>query len=325
MPGSYSDGSPPKALCVTRDSTLRRTLKRTLSAAGARVEMRESLDVGDLGKANLILIDRGCQALAQDRMLLEALRNDGKVIFLGESLADDNVIDLLRGANLDHLIGDASAPSSELLVTSVKLLSGDLFGLEKYLSWGVTVHEHAVSTYAEKRDALGSVAGHARGIGGRRSVVTRIESVADELLMNALYDAPAARDGIGAVTRIQSAGGIGSMVADRAALIRFAADGKTFALSVQDEYGELKKDMILDHLARARSEGGRPRPQNDPRSGAGLGLYFILSSVTRFIANVDTGSRTEIICLFDLDRVEENARGAQSLHIFTQDSITAAA
>lgn len=284
--------------------------------------MRESLSIGDLGTATIVLIDRASRELAQDRVLLEALRNDGKVIFLGESLADDDVLDLLRGANLDHIIGDTSVQGSELLVTSVKLLSGDLFGLEKYLSWGVRVSERQVSTYAEKRDALTAVGDHAREIGARRSIVTRIESVADELLMNALYDAPAARDGVRPVTRIQSAGGLGSMVADRAALIRFAADGNTFALSVQDEYGELKKDMILDHLARARAEGGRPQP--DPRGGAGLGLYFILSTVTRFIANIDTGSRTEIVCLFDLDRLGQDTRGARSLHIFTQGEAAAA-
>ena len=41
-------------------------------------------------------------------------------------------------------------------------------------------------------------------------------------------------------------------------------------------------------------------------------------SVTRFIANVSPGKRTEVICLFDLKVAGRDAEAcARSLHVFT--------
>jgi hypothetical protein len=67
-------------------------------------------------------------------------------------------------------------------------------------------------------------------------------------------------------------------------------------------------------VLRARHERGKPREQG----GAGLGLYFVLSSVTRFIVNIEPEVSTEVVCLFDLrERGRDAESWARSLHIFT--------
>jgi hypothetical protein len=158
------------------------------------------------------------------------------------------------------------------------------------------------------------VTGSARDAGARRPTTARIESVVDELLMNAMYDAPAVATG----TAVPTPNRIGDQVGDADARLRWASDGRYFAVSVEDRYGALAKDVIIDHLQRARVERGRPRA-SAAQAGAGLGLYFILSSVTRFIANVDPGLRTEVVCLFDLKQGGRNADTcARSLHVFGQ-------
>jgi hypothetical protein len=214
---------------------------------------------------------------------------------------------------VNHLIGDAEEPDDdELVVTSVKLLSGDIFGLEKYLSWGVKVADHEVRGYEDKREAMAKVTAYAKEVGARRPVISKIESVVDELLMNALYDAPAAATG--------EAKRQGTPPPESRALLRYACDGRYFAVSVEDDFGALRKESILEHLVRARLERGRPRapaPGEEGGAGAGLGLYFILSSVTRFIANIAPGSRTEVVCLFDLKQSGRDAEAcARSLHVF---------
>jgi len=133
--------------------------------------------------------------------------------------------------------------------------------------------------------------------------------------MNALYDAPAARAG-----RARALGErLGTPAPEAEALLRWAADGRYFAVSVQDDFGELHKAAILDHVSRARSERGRPRSAEEAGdgAGAGLGLYFILSSVTRFVANIEPGKRTEVVCMFDLKTSGRDAEScARSLHVF---------
>ncbi|MCG8424346.1 MAG: hypothetical protein MJE77_41165 [Proteobacteria bacterium] len=318
---------PPRALCITSNASLRRTLQRTLKGAGSSVEFTDRLTEEHAHGAAIIVMDQDYRRQV-DPEVIELVGGGGgagqaggggrggKIIMVGDSLEDDEVVTLIRDLPMNHLISDLQNPDElELLVTSVKLLSGDIFGLQKYLAWGVAIRESSIATYDEKRDALIAVSEHAMEVGARRQVVAKIESVADELLMNALYDAPAIRQGVSRKTRIHKSN-INEMPSREAALLRYACDGRYFALSVEDSYGELHKETILDHLSRARAERGRPRPSENG-SGAGLGLYFILSSVTRFIANVEPGTRTEVICLFDMrQRGREAKNCARSLHIF---------
>jgi hypothetical protein len=311
----------PRAVCVTSNLALRKTLRRTLNAGGSNVEFLDELPGPESPHAAIIFIDKPCRKNASVPELMQIIGEEGTLVILGDSLEDDEFVSVLRNTTVDHVISDADSPDEvELVVTSVKLLSGDIFGLEKYLAWGAKVREVEIRTYEEKRVALLTVAAYAKQVGARRPVVGKIESVADELLMNALYDAPAVHAGI---TPRQHTKALSKMATDRpeeSALMRYACDGRHFAVSVQDNYGELHKEAILDHLTRARAERGAPRIADGiaPAAGAGLGLYFILSSVTRFIANIARGKRTEVICLFDLKQSGREASScARSLHIFT--------
>lgn len=320
MPSAAASDAP-RTVCITRNAALRKTLRRTLQAAGAEVEFRDELDgdVGDVAGATLFFIDGDVRRALESNNLMQIIGEGSSLVILGDSIEDDDVVAALRNRALDHLISDGETPDEiELVVTSVKLLSGDIFGLEKYLAWGSKIRELEVSNYEEKREALLAVATQARELGARRPVIGKIESVVDELLMNALYDAPAIRNGVSPSTRIAKTGDPGGHPDDAAALLRYACDGRYFAVSVQDEYGELHKEAILDHLTRARAERGRPRDAGESGTGAGLGLYFILSSVTRFIANIDPGRRTEVVCLFDIKQSGRDTETyARSLHIFT--------
>jgi len=286
-------------------------LRRTLGATGSSVEFHDNVD--GVRDAALVVMDQTVRAsLARDQ--IELLGDRAGLIVIGDSLENDEVVAALRTRGLDHLIGDADEPDDdELVVTSVKILSGDIFGLEKYLAWGVRVGEHVVLGYEDKREAMAVVTAYAKEVGARRPVIAKIESVVDELLMNALYDAPA--------VSVAAEGRPGTPPPDSRALLRFACDGRYFAVSVEDDFGCLQKEAILEHLARARLERGRPRtptPGDEGNgAGAGLGLYFILSSVTRFIANIAPGKRTEVVCLFDLKQTGRDAEAcARSLHVF---------
>ena len=285
-----------RAVCVTRSVALRRALRRSLHAAGAAVEFVD--DVGGVGAdATLVVIDGPTHA-ALAAPARAALASGRAMIVVGVSLGDDGAVDGLRADGCNHVItGDDEPDDAELVVTSGKLASGDIFGLE------------------EKRAALIAVTASARDAGARRPMVARVESVVDELLMNAMYDAPAAARG--------EAPQLPTDVLERVAAparLRWASDGRHFAVSVEDRFGALVKGAIVDHLQRARAERERPRGTSEA-GGAGLGLYFIVSSVTRFIANVDPGHRTEVIGLFDLRQAGRDGDAcARSLHVFARAS-----
>ena len=303
-------------ICVTTNLALRKVLRRTLSAAGSEVEFVdrcEDVAAQEGAPVDLIIVDDAgkCEGLAG---FLERVGTATKVVLLGDPEA---FIELLRKEGCDHLIGrDGDVEEDEIVVTSVKLLRGDLFGVEKYLTWGVPIHAREIASYDEKRIAIREVTELAREMGCRRQLVARVETVTDELLMNALYDAPASRYGCRPLFQGKGRPGAGP-VTDQVARLRFGCDGRFFAVAVTDSFGELRKSNILDHLERARDERGLPRVAGDEGGGGGLGLYFILNSVTRFIANIQPGQATEVICLFDLrGGARDYCYRAKSLSIF---------
>jgi hypothetical protein len=198
-------------------------------------------------------------------------------------------------APVSHLVEDPG--SRELGITSQKLASGDLFGLEKYLVRGAPVGERAIATDADKRHAMGEVCAWAEAIGARTPIVHRLASVVDELMMNALYDTPG-RD-------------------ERRAVVRWGADEHVLAISVSDAFGALRQRDVIDHVRRARRERGRPRPETAVQRGAGLGLYLVLANVASLVVNVEVGRRTEVVCLFDRAKAGRPAvSSVRSLHVF---------
>jgi hypothetical protein len=287
-----------RAVCLTDDAHLRRTLRRTLSGAGSVVEF-VSVETADSLPADLLVVDADSRAKLDLVRLAE--RTGAQVLVVGLSLAESEALELLRGQRLNHVL---DAPDhGALVVTSGKLRQNDIFGVEKYLAWGALVHERSVQSYDDKRQALAELVQFAADAGARRQVAARIEAVADELLMNALYDAPAVRRGV-APTPVDP---------EVPALLRYACDGRTLGVAVRDRYGELTKEAILDSVTRARAQR---RPQ--AVGGAGLGLFMVVSSVVRFVANIDPGRLTEVIGLFDLDATGREVESwARSLHVFT--------
>jgi len=263
---------------------------------------------------DLLVVDADDRDQAGIESQFQLVGERGHLVMLGRSLEDASVIELMRN-RLDHAIADAGGDHDDLMVTAAKLLSGDIFGLEKYLAWGANVHEIEVRSYEEKRITLLTTTAFAKRAGARRPVIARIECVADELLMNAMYNAPALSRGV--VPDPYEASQRPARPEDGGVLFRYATDGRHFAISVEDRFGMLRKDAIIDNLARARSQRS---PREADAGGAGLGLYFVFSAATRFIANIDEGRRTEIVCLFDLRQGgRQLAACADSLHVFRKN------
>lgn len=289
-----------RAICVSRDEGVRGVVGAALTSAGLAVELTDAVPdavaLAALGAGDevvVVVVDRATRQDAASTLRTLTV----PVVVVGDDLDDDGLITLMLEQPVSHLIGDPG--DRDLGITSEKLASGDLFGLEKYLTPGAKVGERVIRTDAEKRHAVDEVCAWAEAIGARRPVIHRITSVVDELLMNALREAH---------------GGLPQ------AVLRWASDDGTLALSVGDGFGALRQRDVIDHVRRARSEGGRPQSREESE-GAGLGLYLVLANVASLVVNVDPGRATEVVCLFDLAKPTQQgavASGVRSLHVFQQ-------
>ena len=293
-------GSSPRAVCVCAERDVARIVEGALAAAGVVVDHRDAIPA-DLTGAVLLVVDRATRVAAGDSLRDASV----PVVVVGDDLDDDGLITLMLEAPVSHLVGDPHG--ADLGITSEKLVSGDLFGLEKYLAPGSKIGERVVANDSEKRLVIGEVCAWAEAIGARTPVVHRLASVVDELLMNALHDAP--RESKPRIARDPEA-------LDKRAVLRWACDGENIAISVGDAFGALRQRDVIDHVRRARDERGRPELDEH---GAGLGLYLVLANVASLIVNVDPGRRTEVVCLFDRSAGDRRAieSGVRSLHVFT--------
>lgn len=284
--------STSRAICVSQDQGVRHAVAEALAGAGLTVDHLEALP-GRADDAALVVVDRATRQLVGAG--LSVLSDLGvPVVIVGDSLDDDGLLTLMLEAPVSHVAAD----NRDLSITGQKLQSHDIYGLEKYLA-PCSVAERVVNTDEEKRRAMGEVCAWAEAIGVRRPVVHRLASVVDELLMNALHDAP----------------GASGQPSPQRAVLRWACDDATLAVSVGDAFGALKQRDVLDNLRRARRERGRPRTET---GGAGLGLYLVLANVASLIVNVTPGRRTEVVCLFDRAGSGHRAvtGGVRSLHVF---------
>ncbi len=270
-----------RAICVCHDG-VRPVVEAALTGVGLAVEHLLQVPADAAGAA-LVIVDRAARQAAGD-----ALTSVGApVVVIGDDLDDDGLITMMLEAPVSHLVGDPEDP--DLGITSLKLATGDLFGIEKYVAG--PVGERLVTDDLGKRHAMGEVVSFAESVRARRSTVHRLSSVVDELIMNALRE-----------------GG--------PALLRWAADDHTIAISVGDGQGSLRQRDVIDHVRRARRDSGRPEPASE--GGAGLGLYLVLANVASLVVNIAPGRRTEVVCLFDLSRHSRpSIARVRSLHVFS--------
>jgi hypothetical protein len=206
---------------------------------------------------------------------------------------------LLRDHRTNHILVGALDPGSEaelgLQVTAQKLLTGDIFGIEKYLPEGTQVNYFRMRDFQGRSTAIDTVLKYAEQSGIRRQVRAAIGQVCEELLMNALYDAPVDERGNQIFAEVDPHARVDSM-SPRPVSIRYAATDDQFVVAVRDRFGRLAKNTILDYINKCLHS----EQQIDRKTyGAGLGLYLVANAAAGYVVNVAYGMATEVVCTFD--------------------------
>jgi hypothetical protein len=180
-------------------------------------------------------------------------------------------------------------------ITIQKFVTGDLFGIEKYLPSNADVHLTRLREYKGRTAAIDEVLAYAEKVGVRRQVRMSIGQVCEELLMNALYDAPADEHGNPIFAEVDLKERLDKL-SPRPVSIRYAATEKGFAVSVRDRFGRLDKATVLRYIDKCLHSS----EQIDRKTyGAGLGIYLIANAANQFVLNVAPGMATEVVCTFD--------------------------
>ena len=232
--------------------------------------------------------------------LLAHLAPGGVLVgILPESSDLADVVSVLEMSGCGHVLREEPGWDSILTTTLAKLISGNIFGLERYLPSETKLHLLRFQTYEGRSAAIDKIVRHARRAGFRGSQRQAIAQATEELLMNALYNAPVNEDGKLVFAEVQPKERL-SMESPRPVSVRFAVAQDLFGIAVRDRYGKFSKETWVAYLGKClRQEDD----QIDTKvSGAGLGLYFVASRASLFVYNVAKGVATEALALFDRRR-----------------------
>jgi hypothetical protein len=313
-------------LAVSDSRNIIRLLARSLTPAGwelsaSNFKKQQALD--RLSDYTMCILDADGPPDTINAMLdhLYDTQSETIALLLSHDTNSPFMRNLLRDQPLNNLIakqGGISAvkeriDETELIVTCQKLFAKDIFGLEKYIAtWGVQSNEHRITSTADKKAALRQLRNYLQKLDCYSSINNSVLWVADELLMNAMFNAP--RDAEGKPKYADHDRSNLQLESGEAVSMKYCCDGRHIALSVRDPFGSLDREVMLKYLNRCL---GNSVELEEREAGAGLGLYIVFNSITQLAFNIHAGVATEVIALFYIRAGPRAFNGSgKSLNIF---------
>lgn len=287
--------SKRRVLAISSDLDQLRRIVATLERAGAEVDAVRSPSAiaADVIPHRYVFFatSEGPQAA---ELLAPKLRDRAHVTIVTPKSSLSELTDYLRDDRINHVIvGDELEEG--VFVTAQKLLTGDIFGIEKYLPEGTPVHYERLRDFEGRGKAIQTVLDFAEQAKMRRQVRSAIGQVCEELLMNALYDAPVDDEGRPVFAEVDPHDRT-KMRTPRPVSIRYAATDDMFAVAVRDRFGRLAKNTIRAYIEKCIRS---PNQIDRKTYGAGLGLYLVANAAATYVVNVAYGIATEVVCTFD--------------------------
>ena len=224
-------------------------------------------------------------------------------------------------SSIPHIVSrndeDRTFTIKNIMTTVTKLLSGEMFGLDKYLSWGVDIQIRPITSSRQRNEVISDVDSYFEKLGIRRSNRDRIRAVLEEMLMNAIYDAPVDKDGKSLYNHLPRTVDL-ALKAEEHGTVRFATDGMIIGVSVSDPFGSLKGSTILKYLEVNYQGQAADLNAKENKGGAGRGLHQIVENSDLVVFNVQPGKQTEAIALFNVE-AKEAAHQNPTFHLFVKD------
>ncbi|HSK04250.1 MAG TPA: response regulator [Kofleriaceae bacterium] len=306
---------PPSILIVHPDRKTQRTVQRILGTTGYRVDVADDLEQGTRLLAHLspaLVVVDGEMAAGSLVTLFDAAKARGTeacMTLLGTQAAGQVPGLLGLGAVTNLLVHPMPVLGEELTIATHKLIRGDLFGAEKYLLWGTELHEARLARSSQRTEVVGELAARVRARGQSARVASMAMLVADELISNAVHNAPVDAGGVPYRRELPRDRELALDERHRVRL-RWGCDARYLAIEVTDWFGTLHEHAILHALARSdvRQTGG----------GAGMGLALTYRSCDQLVFNLAPGVRTEAIALIDVRYPPSERTAVSSYNVFVE-------
>ncbi|MDB4961820.1 MAG: hypothetical protein JWP01_1819 [Myxococcales bacterium] len=306
---------PRQIIAVSPDKELGQKIAAALRGEGRAVGVHATLEsVGAGGiEAELCVLDLGGDPTAITLVPRLIGRCPVIVVLPRSDLAA--AVDLMQAHDrIAGMIVAEELDPAQLAATGSRLLDDRLFGLASVMPPETKIHAIAVGDHVEKLRCITHIVDQIVQIGAPRSLHAPIEQCLDEMLMNALYDAPVDAQGKHIFSGVATRSRI-LMRTEHTVTVEYAYDGRRFAVAVRDSFGSLERATMLRFLHKCLHS---PDQMDRKAGGAGVGLYLMVNAASVVQFTVLPGIATEALCVFDL---QAPAARLQELGFFRQTDL----
>lgn len=280
--------SARRILAVSPDPAVAAHLASALEAAGGDVAVAERFDPNATAVALCVLhvtpeVAAPLRITSPTVLVLPVADLAASVDYM---LANELVIATLALDTLD---------AEQLTALARRFVDNDVLGLAKVVGSAVEIHEHVVTDHADKQKCMAAVANAVARSGVPARFAEAIEQCLDELLTNALYDAPVDAHGTHVFAGVSARDRI-RLRTDQHVAVQYAWDGRRFMFAVRDAFGSLERALLLRYLHKCLHA---EHTMDRKAGGAGVGLYLVLHSATAVYFHVSPRAATEAVAVFD--------------------------
>lgn len=175
-------------------------------------------------------------------------------------------------------------------------VSKDPFGLERYFPAEHQARKFAIQRSTERLGTVEKIQEFFEGYGANPRIARVGTDASDELLMNAIFDAPYDSGKGGYYRKDFSRSQDFSLTGKEVVDVQVAACDQFLGISVVDHFGSLKREVVLKHLCQDFREDDYVPPKD--KTSAGIGLHRINQQALALLFVSRPGERTEVMVFF---------------------------
>ena len=307
-----------RCLIVDNDETHARAIRAVMEDPMREVVTVPELAQAPAGEVDLVIGSYDALGTSGAAALLQrfhALRARGRVLLFIGSVDRPALACLFAEHGLSNVLArSGELDAADLRVTVDKMLRTDVFGIDKYFPADAARRTIVVKKSAEREALLGVAREFALASGAQGRFADLLCNACDELLTNALYNAPVDRLGKPRFAHLSRTNAV-ELDPGEEVTVTLAADAREMGISVLDPFGSLKVPTITQYLAKCLRRGSDLVDEKE--GGAGLGLFYVFEAVSHFVVNLQAGARTEMIGILDLrGRYKDFVQRPKSFNVF---------
>ncbi len=238
----------------------------------------------------------------------------GRLIVRVPSCERQDVVRWFGGGAQHVICRDEPHSEQDVVSAARKLLWGGASGAECYLMPGARIWSLTVNHSRGKSEVIELCREVAQELAMGKRKGAALLTVAEELLTNALYNAPVDAAGARRFAHLSRRDDV-ALAPHETIRVLLATDADRIALSVTDPFGSLLPETVPRYLGKC-FQGSESQVDNK-QGGAGLGLFFVYQSVSHLAVNIIARRQTEMIGMIDLSATAgEIQRRAHSFGLF---------